>query len=167
MPQKKAGHIGATLERVRGIEPLYEAWEAAVLPLNYTRSGRDSSAPGELLQRCARLAAVMRPQPAQEQGRAFERRSAWLIRLAAAPIRPAAIGLSTLVLPIETRAVRLANLGAAHQQNGDGLGRKDFVVVRACMAPFAFVGHRSFGLHWRLRLSAAVHAGVRSGCSNL
>src|SRR4249920_402263 len=25
------------LERVRGIEPLYEAWEAAVLPLNYTR----------------------------------------------------------------------------------------------------------------------------------
>ena len=26
------------LERVRGIEPLYEAWEAAVLPLNYTRS---------------------------------------------------------------------------------------------------------------------------------
>ena len=27
----------AFLERVRGIEPLYEAWEAAVLPLNYTR----------------------------------------------------------------------------------------------------------------------------------
>jgi hypothetical protein len=26
------------VERVRGIEPLYEAWEAAVLPLNYTRS---------------------------------------------------------------------------------------------------------------------------------
>ena len=24
---------------MRGIEPLYEAWEAAVLPLNYTRSG--------------------------------------------------------------------------------------------------------------------------------
>ena len=31
------------LERVRGIEPLYEAWEAAVLPLNYTRDGLDSS----------------------------------------------------------------------------------------------------------------------------
>ena len=26
------------VERVRGIEPLYEAWEAAVLPLNYTRA---------------------------------------------------------------------------------------------------------------------------------
>ena len=30
--------VDGTLERVRGIEPLYEAWEAAVLPLNYTRS---------------------------------------------------------------------------------------------------------------------------------
>ena len=29
------------VERVKGIEPSYEAWEAAVLPLNYTRiSGR-------------------------------------------------------------------------------------------------------------------------------
>ena len=28
------------LERVKGIEPSYEAWEAAVLPLNYTRSER-------------------------------------------------------------------------------------------------------------------------------
>ena len=39
-PNKK-GPLGAfldfDLERVRGIEPLYEAWEAAVLPLNYTR----------------------------------------------------------------------------------------------------------------------------------
>jgi hypothetical protein len=26
-----------TLERVMGIEPTYAAWEAAVLPLNYTR----------------------------------------------------------------------------------------------------------------------------------
>ena len=26
-----------------GIEPTYEAWEAAVLPLNYTRGGRDST----------------------------------------------------------------------------------------------------------------------------
>gem|GEM_PF-5584097 len=26
------------LERVKGIEPSYAAWEAAVLPLNYTRS---------------------------------------------------------------------------------------------------------------------------------
>ncbi len=30
--------MGCTfLERVKGIEPSYEAWEAAVLPLNYTR----------------------------------------------------------------------------------------------------------------------------------
>ena len=28
----------AGMERVKGIEPSYEAWEAAVLPLNYTRS---------------------------------------------------------------------------------------------------------------------------------
>jgi 2-keto-4-pentenoate hydratase len=28
------------LERVKGIEPSYEAWEAAVLPLNYTRELR-------------------------------------------------------------------------------------------------------------------------------
>ena len=27
------------MERVMGIEPTLEAWEAAVLPLNYTRSG--------------------------------------------------------------------------------------------------------------------------------
>ncbi len=27
------------LERVKGIEPSYAAWEAAVLPLNYTRTG--------------------------------------------------------------------------------------------------------------------------------
>jgi hypothetical protein len=35
---------GAALERVKGIEPSYEAWEAAVLPLNYTRSGANSNA---------------------------------------------------------------------------------------------------------------------------
>ena len=28
---------GKRLERVKGIEPSYAAWEAAVLPLNYTR----------------------------------------------------------------------------------------------------------------------------------
>ena len=31
--------LGRDLERVKGIEPSYAAWEAAVLPLNYTRSG--------------------------------------------------------------------------------------------------------------------------------
>ena len=30
-------HQNQGLERVKGIEPSYEAWEAAVLPLNYTR----------------------------------------------------------------------------------------------------------------------------------
>jgi hypothetical protein len=29
------------MERVKGIEPSYEAWEAAVLPLNYTRIALD------------------------------------------------------------------------------------------------------------------------------
>ena len=29
------------VERVKGIEPSYEAWEAAVLPLNYTREALD------------------------------------------------------------------------------------------------------------------------------
>jgi hypothetical protein len=32
------------LERVKGIEPSYAAWEAAVLPLNYTRVALDFSA---------------------------------------------------------------------------------------------------------------------------
>ncbi len=31
--------IKGEMERVMGIEPTLEAWEAAVLPLNYTRSG--------------------------------------------------------------------------------------------------------------------------------
>ncbi len=29
-------------ERVKGIEPSYAAWEAAVLPLNYTRKGEST-----------------------------------------------------------------------------------------------------------------------------
>jgi hypothetical protein len=29
------------MERVKGIEPSYAAWEAAVLPLNYTRVNAD------------------------------------------------------------------------------------------------------------------------------
>jgi hypothetical protein len=39
------------LERVKGIEPSYEAWEAAVLPLNYTRAPIDSSLRLTRLQR--------------------------------------------------------------------------------------------------------------------
>ena len=45
------------MERVKGIEPSYEAWEAAVLPLNYTRVGiaqftrsaADQAASGKLI----------------------------------------------------------------------------------------------------------------------
>ncbi len=37
-PQKMTTYLGASaLERVKGIEPSLEAWEASVLPLNYTR----------------------------------------------------------------------------------------------------------------------------------
>ena len=36
-PGRLAGRAQA-LERVKGIEPSYAAWEAAVLPLNYTRA---------------------------------------------------------------------------------------------------------------------------------
>jgi tRNA (guanine-N7-)-methyltransferase len=45
-PTGAAGDV----ERVRGIEPLYEAWEAAVLPLNYTRDANDSRQ-----RQCARM----------------------------------------------------------------------------------------------------------------
>jgi hypothetical protein len=46
VPAKSAASLGncvftrRMVERVKGIEPSYEAWEAAVLPLNYTRSSR-------------------------------------------------------------------------------------------------------------------------------
>jgi hypothetical protein len=36
--------VDDALERVKGIEPSYEAWEAAVLPLNYTRGRANSKA---------------------------------------------------------------------------------------------------------------------------
>src|SRR5438128_4539824 len=45
----QAGEAGCSaagrlrLERVKGIEPSYAAWEAAVLPLNYTRVGSELS----------------------------------------------------------------------------------------------------------------------------
>ena len=35
--QKALSGLFLFLERVKGIEPSYAAWEAAVLPLNYTR----------------------------------------------------------------------------------------------------------------------------------
>ena len=42
------GHLAAygcdvMLERAKGIEPSYAAWEAAVLPLNYARGSRRPS----------------------------------------------------------------------------------------------------------------------------
>ena len=41
------------LERVKGIEPSYAAWEAAVLPLNYTREAGDSTWVGVNIQHTA------------------------------------------------------------------------------------------------------------------
>jgi hypothetical protein len=35
--QNRQGGSGRVLERAKGIEPSYAAWEAAVLPLNYAR----------------------------------------------------------------------------------------------------------------------------------
>jgi hypothetical protein len=32
-----ASHLSKKVERAKGIEPSYAAWEAAVLPLNYAR----------------------------------------------------------------------------------------------------------------------------------
>ena len=39
--QTESAPLGRGDERVRGIEPPYAAWEAAVLPLNYTRVGEE------------------------------------------------------------------------------------------------------------------------------
>ena len=40
MNTKNKNNFNELLERVKGIEPSYAAWEAAVLPLNYTRIQR-------------------------------------------------------------------------------------------------------------------------------
>ena len=47
------------LERVKGIEPSYAAWEAAVLPLNYTRLS------GAFYSRLCRAMQEHRIQPNQ------------------------------------------------------------------------------------------------------
>ena len=41
------------MERVKGIEPSYEAWEAAVLPLNYTRNKQDYKSRSSVVPRTA------------------------------------------------------------------------------------------------------------------
>jgi hypothetical protein len=50
------------MERVKGIEPSYAAWEAAVLPLNYTRIGADISAV------CPNLQEHKRAAPSEKSG---------------------------------------------------------------------------------------------------
>ena len=62
---KNAQQGQAVMERVMGIEPTYEAWEAAVLPLNYTRSAGDSTCSAE------RRASVPRDQ--------FDAAAAWQV----------------------------------------------------------------------------------------
>ena len=42
------------MERVKGIEPSYAAWEAAVLPLNYTRGRTCLYRVARLTAQCAR-----------------------------------------------------------------------------------------------------------------
>ena len=50
------------MERVKGIEPSYEAWEAAVLPLNYTRApGSLAPTPGSAAWLHSRLPPVPSP----------------------------------------------------------------------------------------------------------
>ncbi len=57
MPLAEHFFLNQILERVRGIEPLYAAWEAAVLPLNYTRRALNLS----LLDALSRPLNVARP----------------------------------------------------------------------------------------------------------
>ncbi len=55
----RAGHcIGHTVERVTGIEPAFSAWEADVLPLNYTREDRAGEASATHRRRPRRFRAA-------------------------------------------------------------------------------------------------------------
>ncbi len=62
-----SGHMPEVVERVRGIEPPYSAWEADVLPLNYTRRTRILPFPGAWRQREARPQIVMISPMARSQ----------------------------------------------------------------------------------------------------
>ena len=59
---RRQAAVKGWVERVNGIEPSYAAWEAAVLPLNYTREERDSSevwaGPGQRGQAALRAAPL-------------------------------------------------------------------------------------------------------------
>ena len=49
------------MERVMGIEPTYQAWEARVLPLNYTRSLRLAFCKALRLQSIPALILIREP----------------------------------------------------------------------------------------------------------
>ena len=50
------------VERVRGIEPLYSAWEADVLPLNYTRARPPRPRPKFIIEAGHAFKAARRPR---------------------------------------------------------------------------------------------------------
>jgi hypothetical protein len=57
------------MERVKGIEPSYSAWEAAALPLSYTRnaaSGKPAAAPRQVC-----FVAFTKPRAPQLPARPF------------------------------------------------------------------------------------------------
>ena len=59
------------LERVMGIEPTLAAWEAAVLPLNYTRAGQAVYAPAGGGRNAGRLRPGVRPATTRGQPAGF------------------------------------------------------------------------------------------------
>jgi hypothetical protein len=75
-PTRPAAHSGLkaltwddNLERVTGIEPALSAWEADVLPLNYTRAGgsRPQQPPGATGPDCHRPDIVPDPDRCQRR----------------------------------------------------------------------------------------------------
>src|SRR3546814_295057 len=66
--QRHTASVKRKLERVKGIEPSYAAWEAAVLPLNYTRivcRGDYSASPHRQME--PRRCIAHRPVPRNDQ----------------------------------------------------------------------------------------------------
>jgi uncharacterized protein (DUF427 family) len=103
------------LERVKGIEPSYRAWEARVLPLNYTRGGRNGTRSrgrsptrfacvvgrGRLPSRPVRIERI-EPGPGQRSVWDFPRPPA----VEAEP-RPVRVEFGGVVLATSTRALRV------------------------------------------------------------